>query len=117
MRIERDAVGARDRRQQGTVVVAEDGGSSVRRVDMEPHVVTRADVRDVVDRIDRAGIDLAGGRDDGNRPQTGGDIFGDRAIERGDVHAIVARDRDEANCLTAEAHELDRLARARMPFR
>ena len=53
---------------------------------MQPQALVRAHVRDRIERIDRAGIDVAGGRDHADRMEAGGAIGVDLRGERRDVH-------------------------------
>ena len=78
MRIERDAVGPLDAAQQRPALVAQREQAAIGAVDMEPGAVARADFGDLLERVDRAGVDRPGRGDD----QPGTDAVGGVARHR-----------------------------------
>ena len=94
MRVERDAVGEVDPRQNVAGIGAQGEQAAIGSIDMEPSVVATAQGGDFVERIDRAGIDGAGRCDDQPRPDTGGAILFQRFLERRNRHAVALVGRD-----------------------
>ena len=73
VRIERQRVGAGQAFERVAQVVAEREKCAVGAVDVVPQALARAEVRDLVERIDRAGVGRAGVRHHGKRQSAPGD--------------------------------------------
>jgi hypothetical protein len=68
--------------------VGEHGGSAVRGVDMQPYVVTLADLGDRRQRVDRACVGGAGRRHDAERPPPESPVAPDRRVQCARVEPI-----------------------------
>ena len=91
MRIDRDRIGALDPAEERTQRVRHRRDAAIRAVDVHPQSVLGADVGDLVERIDRAGRDRAGGRDHRERLVAVPHVALDRGAQRVGAHATVGR--------------------------
>jgi hypothetical protein len=78
---------------------------AVGAVDVKPEVLRGRDIGKLVERVDRAGVDGAGGADEQRRQGAVGAIRGDRCAQRGRVEPA-SLERHVAHRATPEAKEL-----------
>ena len=82
VRIERDRVGRLDPAQRRTSALGQRREAAVGGVDVQPHAVLAADLGELAQRIDRAGVGRARGDAREQRRAAGRDVGLDRARER-----------------------------------
>jgi hypothetical protein len=104
VRIERHRIGARERLEAAGVGRVERRPGAECAVDVQPDVVPGGDVRDLVERVDGAGVRCAAAGNDRERQVTCAAVVLDRAAERVGPHAelLVRRDRAQLLCPDAE---------------
>ena len=83
---------------------------------MQPNAMSLANVGDLVERVDGAGVHSASASDRGDGSMSGFDILSDQRVKRVGKHSLRPIAFDNSQILAANSQELDRLLMAAMPF-
>ena len=114
MRVERDAVGLLDAAEQCAAFVAQREQAAVGAINMQPGAVAAAQLGDFRQRIDRAGVDGAGGSDHQPRSNAIAAVLLERLLERVERHAVGIVGRNHPFRRPAPAGDLQRFVDAIM---
>ena len=105
MRVQADRVGALDSGEEPGALPAERGETTVGGVDMQPDVLRLAEIRHLLERVDRSGARRPGVGADRHGLEPRGAILGDRARQSLHVQTVLPVGRDHADALPPDADD------------
>ncbi len=117
MRIDGDGVGKLDAANEIAMLVGKNGGGSVGSVNVEPELVTARNFGESNEIVDGAGVGGAGGADDAEGLEAGGEICADRGFERGGIELHARVYGDAAKGAASESQQANGFVERMMAFR